>query len=58
MTTRQKLGRIAQLSLDVLQPEAALELLRSLLKGLSLVTLDFTMVKVYITKLYPGMNNV
>ncbi|MEH1765245.1 MAG: tetratricopeptide repeat protein [Nostoc sp.] len=32
MTTRQKLGRIAQLSLDVLQPEAALELLRSLLK--------------------------
>nr|MDZ8123960.1 tetratricopeptide repeat protein [Nostoc sp. CmiVER01] len=32
MTTRQKLGRIAQLSLDVLQPEAALELLKSLLK--------------------------
>ncbi|MEH2046414.1 tetratricopeptide repeat protein, partial [Nostoc sp.] len=32
MTTRQNLGRIAQLSLDVLQPEAALELLRSLLK--------------------------
>ncbi|MBW4685084.1 MAG: tetratricopeptide repeat protein [Komarekiella atlantica HA4396-MV6] len=32
MTTRQKLGRIAQLSLDVLQPEAALELLRSLLQ--------------------------
>ncbi|MDZ8261560.1 tetratricopeptide repeat protein [Nostoc sp. ChiQUE01b] len=32
MTTRQKLGRIAQLSLGVLQPEAALELLRSLLK--------------------------
>ncbi|MBH8575327.1 tetratricopeptide repeat protein [Nostocaceae cyanobacterium CENA369] len=32
MTTRQKLGRIPQLSLDVLQPEAALELLRSLLK--------------------------
>ncbi|MBN3925291.1 MAG: tetratricopeptide repeat protein [Nostoc sp. NMS4] len=32
MTTRQKLGRIAQLSLDVLQPEAALELLNSLLK--------------------------
>ncbi|MEH1799278.1 MAG: tetratricopeptide repeat protein, partial [Nostoc sp.] len=31
MTTRQKLGRIAQLSLDVLQPEAALELLKSLL---------------------------
>ncbi|MBC1280761.1 tetratricopeptide repeat protein, partial [Nostoc sp. UCD121] len=32
MTTRQKLGRIAQLSLDVLQPEAALELFKSLLK--------------------------
>ncbi|MEH2332138.1 tetratricopeptide repeat protein [Nostoc sp.] len=32
MTTRQNLGRIPQLSLDVLQPEAALELLRSLLK--------------------------
>ncbi|MEH2310888.1 MAG: tetratricopeptide repeat protein [Nostoc sp.] len=32
MTTRQNLGRISQLSLDVLQPEAALELLRSLLK--------------------------
>ncbi|MEH1925381.1 tetratricopeptide repeat protein [Nostoc sp.] len=32
ITTRQKLGRIAQLSLDVLQPEAALELLKSLLK--------------------------
>ncbi|MDZ8033177.1 tetratricopeptide repeat protein [Nostoc sp. DedSLP04] len=32
MTTRQNLGRIAQLSLDVLQPEAALELLKSLLK--------------------------
>ena len=32
MTTRQKLGRIPQLSLNVLQPEAALELLRSLLK--------------------------
>lgn len=32
MTTRQKLGRISQLSLDVLQPEAALELLKSLLK--------------------------
>ncbi|MBD6617319.1 tetratricopeptide repeat protein [Komarekiella sp. 'clone 1'] len=32
MTTRQKLGRIAQLFLDVLQPEAALELLKSLLK--------------------------
>jgi NB-ARC domain/Tetratricopeptide repeat len=32
ITTRQKLGRIAQLSLDVLQPEAALELLRFLLK--------------------------
>ena len=32
MTTRQNLGRIAQLSLDVLQPDAALELLRSLLK--------------------------
>ncbi|ACC82962.1 tetratricopeptide repeat protein [Nostoc punctiforme] len=32
MTTRQKLGRIAKLSLDVLQPEAALELLKSLLK--------------------------
>ncbi|WP_375504797.1 NB-ARC domain-containing protein, partial [uncultured Nostoc sp.] len=32
MTTRQNLGRIAQLALDVLQPEAALELLRSLLK--------------------------
>ncbi|WP_322743980.1 tetratricopeptide repeat protein, partial [Nostoc edaphicum] len=32
MTTRQKLGRIALLSLDVLQPEAALELLKSLLK--------------------------
>ncbi|WP_375494348.1 NB-ARC domain-containing protein, partial [uncultured Nostoc sp.] len=32
MTTRQKLGRIAQLSLDVLQLEAALELLKSLLK--------------------------
>ncbi|MEH2288098.1 tetratricopeptide repeat protein [Nostoc sp.] len=32
MTTRQELGRIAQLSLDVLQPEAALELLKSLLK--------------------------
>ncbi|MEH2023904.1 MAG: NB-ARC domain-containing protein [Nostoc sp.] len=32
MTTRQKLGRIAQLSLDVLQPKAALELLKSLLK--------------------------
>ncbi|MGF1935442.1 MAG: tetratricopeptide repeat protein [Nostoc sp. ChiQUE02] len=31
MTTRQKLGRIAQLSLDVLQPEAALELLRSII---------------------------
>ncbi|WP_335196113.1 NB-ARC domain-containing protein [Nostoc sp.] len=32
MTTRQNLGRIAKLSLDVLQPEAALELLKSLLK--------------------------
>ncbi|MBN3873261.1 MAG: tetratricopeptide repeat protein [Nostoc sp. JL33] len=32
MTTRQKLGRIAQLSLDVLQPETALELLKFLLK--------------------------
>ena len=32
MTTRQKLGRIAQLSLDVLQPQGALELLKSLLK--------------------------
>ncbi|WP_375514149.1 NB-ARC domain-containing protein, partial [uncultured Nostoc sp.] len=32
MTTRQNLGRIAQLSLDVLQLEAVLELLRSLLK--------------------------
>ncbi|MEH2404357.1 NB-ARC domain-containing protein [Nostoc sp.] len=32
MTTRQNLGRITPLSLDVLQPEAALELLRSLLK--------------------------
>ncbi|MBE8998795.1 tetratricopeptide repeat protein [Nostoc sp. LEGE 12447] len=32
MTTRQKLGRIAKLSLDVLQPEAALGLLKSLLK--------------------------
>ncbi|MEH2465724.1 tetratricopeptide repeat protein [Nostoc sp.] len=32
MTTRQNLGRIAQLSLDMLQPEDALELLRSLLK--------------------------
>ncbi|MHC5935962.1 tetratricopeptide repeat protein [Nostoc sp.] len=32
MTTRQKLGRIAKLSLDVLQPKAALELLKSLLK--------------------------
>ncbi|MEH2458695.1 tetratricopeptide repeat protein [Nostoc sp.] len=32
MSTRQNLGRIPQLSLDVLQPEAALELLRSLLK--------------------------
>ncbi|MEH1999537.1 MAG: tetratricopeptide repeat protein [Nostoc sp.] len=32
MTTRQKLGRIAQLSLDVLQPKAALELLKFLLK--------------------------
>ncbi|MEH2306301.1 tetratricopeptide repeat protein, partial [Nostoc sp.] len=32
MTTRQNLGRIPQLSLDVLQPEAALELLKSLLK--------------------------
>ncbi|MEH1890463.1 MAG: tetratricopeptide repeat protein [Nostoc sp.] len=32
ITTRQNLGRIAQLSLDVLQPEAALELLKSLLK--------------------------
>ncbi|MEH1765888.1 MAG: tetratricopeptide repeat protein, partial [Nostoc sp.] len=32
ITTRQNLGRIAQLSLDTLQPEAALELLRSLLK--------------------------
>ncbi|MEI1374659.1 tetratricopeptide repeat protein [Nostoc sp. UHCC 0926] len=32
MTTRQKWGRIAQLSLDVLQPEAALKLLKSLLK--------------------------
>ncbi|MEH2007151.1 tetratricopeptide repeat protein [Nostoc sp.] len=32
ITTRQKLGHIAKLSLDVLQPEAALELLRSLLK--------------------------
>uniref|UniRef100_A0A8J7D494 Tetratricopeptide repeat protein n=1 Tax=Desmonostoc muscorum LEGE 12446 TaxID=1828758 RepID=A0A8J7D494_DESMC len=32
MTTRQKLGRIAQLSLDVLQPEEALELFKSLLK--------------------------
>ncbi|MDZ7970171.1 MAG: tetratricopeptide repeat protein [Nostoc sp. DedSLP03] len=32
MTTRQNLGRIAQLSLDVLQPEAALKLLKSLLK--------------------------
>ncbi|MEH2056893.1 MAG: NB-ARC domain-containing protein [Nostoc sp.] len=31
MTTRQKLGRIAQLSLDVLQPQAALELLKSLI---------------------------
>ncbi|MEH2158452.1 tetratricopeptide repeat protein [Nostoc sp.] len=31
MTTRQKLGRIAQLSLDVLQPEAALELLKSII---------------------------
>ena len=35
MTTRQNLGRIAQLSLDVLQPEAALELLKSLLKETS-----------------------
>ncbi|RCJ32438.1 NB-ARC domain-containing protein [Nostoc minutum NIES-26] len=32
MTTRQNWGRIAKLSLDVLLPEAALELLRSLLK--------------------------
>ncbi len=32
MTTRQNLGRIPQLSLDVLKPEAALELLKSLLK--------------------------
>ncbi|MBX9255653.1 tetratricopeptide repeat protein, partial [Desmonostoc muscorum CCALA 125] len=32
ITTRQNLGRISQLSLDVLQPEAALELLKSLLK--------------------------
>ncbi|MEH2026330.1 tetratricopeptide repeat protein [Nostoc sp.] len=32
ITTRQYFGGIAQLSLDVLQPEAALELLRSLLK--------------------------
>ncbi|MEH2392119.1 MAG: tetratricopeptide repeat protein, partial [Nostoc sp.] len=32
ITTRQNLGRVAQLSLDVLQPEEALELLRSLLK--------------------------
>ncbi|MEH2121360.1 NB-ARC domain-containing protein [Nostoc sp.] len=32
MTTRQYFGGIAQLSLDVLQPEAALELLKSLLK--------------------------
>ncbi|MFN6563709.1 MAG: tetratricopeptide repeat protein [Nostoc sp. ChiSLP01] len=32
ITTRQNLGRIPQLSLDVLQPEAALELLKSLLK--------------------------
>ncbi len=32
MTTRQNLGRIAKLSLDVLQPEEALELLKSLLK--------------------------
>ncbi|MEH2261099.1 tetratricopeptide repeat protein [Nostoc sp.] len=32
ITTRQNLGRIAQLSLDVLQPEAALELLKYLLK--------------------------
>ncbi|MEH2267944.1 MAG: tetratricopeptide repeat protein [Nostoc sp.] len=31
MTTRQNLGRIAQLSLDVLQPEAALELLKSII---------------------------
>ncbi|MEJ6486604.1 tetratricopeptide repeat protein [Nostoc punctiforme UO1] len=32
MTTRQNLGRIPQLSLDVLEPQAALELLKSLLK--------------------------
>ncbi|MEH1894249.1 MAG: tetratricopeptide repeat protein [Nostoc sp.] len=32
MTTRQYFGGIAKLSLDVLQPEAALELLKSLLK--------------------------
>ncbi|MBH8563828.1 tetratricopeptide repeat protein [Nostoc sp. CENA67] len=32
ITTRQHLGRIAQLSLDVLQPEVGLELLKSLLK--------------------------
>ena len=32
MTTRQYFGGIAQLSLDVLQPEAALELLKSLVK--------------------------
>ncbi|OYD89881.1 hypothetical protein CDG77_17870 [Nostoc sp. 'Peltigera membranacea cyanobiont' 213] len=32
ITTRQQLGLIAKLSLDVLQPEAALELLKSLLK--------------------------
>ncbi|MBD2197374.1 MULTISPECIES: tetratricopeptide repeat protein [Calothrix] len=31
MTSRQQLGRIATLSLDVLQPEAALELLKSIL---------------------------
>ncbi|BAY23125.1 NB-ARC domain-containing protein [Calothrix sp. NIES-2100] len=31
MTTRQQLGRIATLSLDVLQPEVALELLKSII---------------------------
>ncbi|OUL27387.1 tetratricopeptide repeat protein [Nostoc sp. RF31YmG] len=31
ITTRQHLGRIAELSLDVLQPEAALELLKSII---------------------------
>ncbi|BAY61764.1 NB-ARC domain-containing protein [Calothrix brevissima NIES-22] len=31
MTSRQQLGRIATLSLDVLQPEAALELLKSII---------------------------